>query len=105
MGRWGNGLSAIELRDEHPVSFGESVVRLVFHLVGAGVIFVSFFTVAWAVSWALHALHKIHEFPSEIFWLVTRVEVWAIYMDAALCVIVLLAGAIRFVREIVEVRR
>ena len=86
-------------------SFIESVVGLVFHLVGAAVIFVSFFTVAWCVSWLLHRLHSVHPFPDEIFWLVTRVEVWAIYADATLCAIVLLAGSLRFCIEVLEARR
>ena len=93
---------------EHPSkrkSFAESVVGLVFHLVGAAVIFVAFFAIAWVVSLSLHWLHGIHPFPDEIFWLVSRVEVWAIYADAVLCAIVLLAGSGRFCREVVEARR
>jgi hypothetical protein len=85
-------------------SFAESVVGLVSHLLGAAVIFVAFFTIAWCVSWLLHKLHGVHPFPDEIFRLVTRVEVWAIYADAVLCAIVSLAGAARFCVEILEAR-
>lgn len=93
------------LRGGRRRTFAESVVGLVFHLLGAGVIFASFFTIAWSVSWFLHWLHAIHPFPAEIFLLVTRVEVWFIYADATLCAIVLIAGAFRFCREVVEARQ
>ena len=102
MGMLGLQLEAFHRRRK---TFAESVVGLVFHLVGAAVIFVSFFTVAWCVSWLLHWLHSVHPFPDEIFWLVSRVEVWAIYADAALCAIVLLAGSFRFCVEVLEARR
>ena len=98
------GIPLVELRRK-PKSFAESIVGLVFHLIGAAIIFGSFFTIAWAVSVFLRWLHKIHPFPDDIFWLVSRVEVWAIYADAALCAIVLLAGSVRFCFEVLEARR
>ena len=85
-------------------SFVEMIFWLIAHLVGTAVIFVSFFTIGWAVSWALHALHAIHAFPEDIFRVIVRFEVWVVYADAVLCAFVLIAAAWRFALELLESR-
>ena len=86
--------------DEPPRSFWRSVLKLIGHLVAAAVIFVAFFLLVWLVSWILLGLNSVHPFPTEIFSMITRVEVWLTYADWGLCIVVLLAGTWRFVSEI-----
>lgn len=75
------------------------------HLVGTAVIFTALFSIGWLVSVALHALHKMHPFPPQIFDLVTKMEVYLVYADTVVSGIVLLAGMWRFCRDVVEVER
>lgn len=86
-------------------TFSESVVGLIAHLCGTAIIFVTFFTIGWAVSYLLHWLHSIHPFPDEIFRIITKIEVVVIYADGLLCGVVLMAGALRFCKELMEDRR
>jgi len=93
-------LGYIERR--HSRSYWASVIALVGHLIGTAVIFTALFSIGWAVSWILHALHEMHPFPDEIFKFVTRIEVYLVYVDATLSGIVLLAGMWRFCRDMME---
>ena len=82
-----------------------SVLSLIGHLVGTAVIFIALFTLGWLVSVVLHALHRYHPFPDEIFRFVTRIELYVVYADSALSGIVLIAGMVRFCRQQLEVGR
>ena len=73
---------------------------LIFHLVGTAVIFVALFSLSWLVSLLFSKLHAIHPFPDEILHLITRFEVWIVYVDEGLCGILLLAGGWRFCYEL-----
>ncbi len=86
-------------------SFAESVVSLIGHLLGTAVIFVSFFGIAWGVGYLLHFLDAAHKFPEETYRFISKLELWVIYADALLCTVVLIAGAIRFVRDLLGVER
>lgn len=77
-----------------------SVVGLVGHLVGTALIFCVFLGLVWLLSVFLHWLNGMHPFPPEIYAIVTKIEVWLIYVDAILCTVVLIAGAWRFCREL-----
>lgn len=100
MGDW-----TLNGREKRRRSFAESVFGLIGHLIGTAVIFVAFFAVAWLVGYALHHLHGIHNFPDEIYKFILRLELWLVYADAALCLLVLLAGAVRFVLDLFGVER
>jgi hypothetical protein len=65
----------------------------------------SLFTIGWLVSVALHALHRYHPFPEEIFSFVSKIELYLVYADSVLSGIVLLAGMVRFCRQLIEVER
>ncbi|WP_182068273.1 hypothetical protein [Stenotrophomonas pavanii] len=78
-----------------------SVGRLIGHLIGTVIIFGVFFTLGWLLSVLLHLLHSWHPFPNEIFQFITKIELWVIYADFGLCLIVLVAGGYRFVREVI----
>jgi hypothetical protein len=47
-------------------------------------------------------LHRTHPFPDEIFVFATTIELYLVYLDAGLSIIVLFAGMWRFCRELME---
>lgn len=63
---------------------------------------VSLFTISWLVSLFLNYLNYLQPFPDEIFRLVKRLEIYMIYFDAAVCVVVLLASARRSLTNILR---
>lgn len=73
---------------------------LIGHLFGSALIFCTFALLAWGIAVFVHALNSYHEFPVEIYAILTRIEVWLIYVDVLLSGVVLVAGTIRFVRDI-----
>jgi hypothetical protein len=75
------------------------------HLLGTAVIFTALFTIGWLVSVVLHALHRYHPFPDEIFRFVTKIELYLVYADSLLSGIVLIAGMTRFCKQLMEVER
>ncbi|HEY0681020.1 MAG TPA: hypothetical protein VGD45_01690 [Steroidobacter sp.] len=80
-------------------------MTLVGHLLGTAVIFTALFSIGWLVSVALHALHRYHPFPDEIFKFVTKIELYLVYADSVVSGIVLIAGMVRFCKQVVEVER
>lgn len=82
-------------------SFLASVISLIAHLIGTAVIFSAIFFIGWLVSLALYGLHQIHAFPPEIFKFVTTIEVWLVYVDTGISALVLLAGTIRFCKDVI----
>ncbi|GAC1626813.1 MAG: hypothetical protein NVS9B10_15130 [Nevskia sp.] len=78
----------------------QSVLTLIGHMIGTAVIFVSMFGIGWSVSFLLEYLNSIHKFPSDIYGVVTAVELYFLYADVLLCGVVLCAGAIRFIKEL-----
>lgn len=85
-------------------TFWDSVLGLIGHLVGSGVLFISFYLVGWAVSFVIHYLQAIHAMPDEIQNFVQRIELWWVYADAVLCAVVMVAGAVTFIREMGDMR-
>ena len=85
--------------DENRRTYAESIIGLIGHLLGTGVIFVSLFLVAWAASLLLHFLHEIYPFPDQILVFITKFELYLIYGDSVFCVLVLLGGAYRFITD------
>jgi hypothetical protein len=90
------------LRRRRPKTFWRSVRNLVGHLLATSLIFLVLFAIAWALSWALTCLDSLHEFPPEIFGLITRFEVWLIYGDGIMSAAVLLVGSFRFFGDLFE---
>jgi hypothetical protein len=84
---------------ENLKTYAVSVVGLIGHLLGTGAIFVSFIFIGWAISYFLHFLHGISPFPVEMLGFLTKFELYLVYGDSVLCVLVLLGGAFRFVAE------
>lgn len=90
--------------DERRRPYWVSVLALVGHLFGTAFVFAALFSIGWLVSVLLYALHKIHPFPDAIFRFVSRMEVYLVYVDATLSGIVLMAGMLRFCRDVLERR-
>lgn len=90
---------------ERRIGYWWSVMTLVGHLLGTAVIFIALFTIGWLVSVALHALHRYHPFPAEIFKFVTKIELYLVYADSVVSGIVLIAGMVRFCKQLMEVER
>lgn len=81
-------------------SFSKSVVNLIGHLVGSGVLFISFYLVGWSISLFIHWLDTIHNLRPDISEFISTFEFWMIRADALLCGIVIFVGAVRFVNEL-----
>ena len=88
----------------HKMSFTYAVLLLIGHMVGSGVLFISFFGVGWLVSYLVHWLDGIHKLATEIMIFVSKAELGFMYFDAVLCAIVLTAGAFRFIKDMGELR-
>jgi hypothetical protein len=84
-------------------TFWRAVFGLIGHLLGTAVIFISLITLGWGISFVMHSLHGVHEFPEEILEIFTKFELCLTYLDIALCSIFLFAGARHFYREVMEI--
>jgi hypothetical protein len=87
-----------------PYTYVGSVIHLVAHLVGTGLIFVVLFTVGWLVSYVLAGLHAVHPFQPDVLRLLGTFELWLVYIDAAFSLIVLITGMAKFCRDLMEER-
>jgi succinate dehydrogenase/fumarate reductase cytochrome b subunit len=79
--------------------FASAVLGLIGHMVGSGVLFVSFFIIGWLISLTVHTLDGIHKLPQEIMDFMKVAELWFMYFDAVLCAIVLLTGSASYLKE------
>ena len=84
----------------HSKSFAESVVGLIFHILGSAVLFLVFASVSWALGYAVHLLGMRHPFNPSVLSVLHSVELWLLYIDICLSGMVLLVGAYRFILEI-----
>jgi hypothetical protein len=83
-------------------SFLESLIALIMHLVGTGVVFVALFAVTWAASWILSWLLSVHPLPEDVMGPIHLFEKGLIYLDFAVCTIMLVSGGWRFCKEVFE---
>jgi len=95
---------SVRFRSSAPSNFWGSLLKLVGHLAGTALIFVVFILLVWVVSYAVSGLDGFHKFPQNVLDIITHVEIWLIYVDVALCSVVLILGTIRFGMEIWENR-
>jgi sterol desaturase/sphingolipid hydroxylase (fatty acid hydroxylase superfamily) len=86
------------------ISFFDSVVSLIGHLLGSAILFLSFYAIGWIISFVVHWLNLIHKVPSDIAIFTAKIELWIVYADAVLCFFVILAGAYRFIRDLGDMR-
>ena len=74
---------------------------LVGHLAGTAVIFLAFLGLIWVVSLALKAMHAHSPFAPEVYAFILKAELTVVYIDAIVCVVIILAGIYRFAKEVV----
>lgn len=87
----------------HPKrSYVDSVMHLIGHLLSTAAIFGIFALLVWLLSALVHMLNSIHPFPTAVYAFIEKMELWAAYADAVLCVIVLAVGALRFCRDLMR---
>ncbi len=80
-----SGWRATQSHRDHNPSFGQSVLRLLGHLLGTAVLYVTLFTLAWGLSFFCTWLNSMHPFSDEALRHLLRVEVAVLYCDTALC--------------------
>lgn len=81
-------------------SFGESVLKLLGHVVGGAALFIGLAAVAWLVGLIIAKMDAMHRFDPSVLAVLHGVEVAILYLDVGLTAIVLITGAVRFIREI-----
>jgi hypothetical protein len=77
-------------------------VALLSHLAGTAVVFVALFTLIWLTSWFFAWLQTKHPLPPDVAAPIHQFEVGSLYLDEAVCAIMLVAGAFRFCRELIQ---
>lgn len=95
---------SVRFRGHVPTSFWGSLLMLIGHLVGTCLIFLIFLSLTWVISYAVNLLDSQHKFPQDVMDIITKVELWLLYIDIMLCSIVLLLGTIRFCMDLLENR-
>lgn len=80
-------------------TFWTLIAKLLGHLVGSAAIFVTLFTLGWALSWYLSSLEGLHAFEPES---AAKLEKWWFWGDAFLSVSVFVSGIFRFIRDVLE---
>ena len=83
-------------------SYWLSVVKLVAHLLGTAIMFSAILVLSWGLSYLVHRLNVTHPFPEEIYTVVTKIELWLVYIDVVISGAVLVFGAVKFLQEIWE---
>jgi uncharacterized membrane protein YidH (DUF202 family) len=81
-------------------TFAQSVMKLLGHVVGGAVLFIGLAAVAWLVGIAIAKMDATHRFDPAVLQVLHGVEVALLFLDVILTGIVLLTGAVRFIREI-----
>jgi hypothetical protein len=82
------------------ISFGEGVLRLMGHLVGSAVVFFTILLVEWSLGFGFHFLSSIYPFDPDVVWFIHKIQMCILVFDFVLSGLVLLAGAIRFTRDV-----
>jgi len=94
----------LRFRSSAPGNFWASLLKLIGHLAGTALIFLVFIFLTWVISYAVNGLNTAQKFSQEVFDLITKVEMWLMYVDIVLCSIVLILGTVRFCLDLVENR-
>lgn len=77
-------------------------MRVVGHMAATTFVFTSFITLVWVASWEFSVLHSIHALSDEVFQLLQMLETVLIYIDTALCVVVVLRGLWQYLLSVIR---
>jgi hypothetical protein len=83
-------------------SYGRSIINLLGHLYGTGLIFVALFVLAWVIAALLAWLNGLQPFTAATFRWVSGVETLILYADTALCCFTSLVAMLRFCKEVIR---
>jgi hypothetical protein len=81
-------------------SFGYAVLRLIGHLIGSAVVFFTILLLEWGLGFAFHFLNTMYLFDLDVAGLIHKIQMGILVFDFALSGLVLIAGAIRFARDV-----
>lgn len=90
------------LRGHRPRNFLQSVFGLIGHLLATSTIYVAIIIFGWGISFLMHKLHEVHQFPEEILRIFVRFEVYLTYADILIFVLFMFAGLRRFYIDLRE---
>jgi len=86
-------------REESSV-FWRAVGQLVGHVAGGFIMFAVIALASWGIGFAVSTLNALHPFPPDVLSFLHTLELWLLYLDAALLAIVVLFGVYHFIREL-----
>jgi hypothetical protein len=89
---------------EKKITFAQSVLNLIGHLIGSAILFISVFIIAWILSYVIHWFDSIHKLPEKTSTYIAQLEHWLVVGDSVLCLIVMIVGAYRFMRDLGDTR-
>jgi len=78
------------------------VRHLIGHLAASALVFVTVFTFVWLIQFIVHWLDGMHPFSPATKEFIDGVELTLLYLDAAISLIVVGAGAVRFIRDVMS---
>jgi len=84
--------------------FRSAIVDLLGHMLGGAVLLAALAFFTWVISLSIARLHGIHPFEPSIRAGLELLDIAILYLDIAICVMVLCGGAYRFVKAITGVR-
>lgn len=85
---------------ERKPSYWASVVKLVTHFLGCGVIFVSLITIAWIISYFLSVLNSVHRFTDDLLTTIGYLEIAFVWTDILISAFFIAVGLIRFAKDV-----
>lgn len=81
------------------------ILTLIGHLFGAFVIFSVLLSLAWLIDYGVKYLDAINQFPEALMEPIKKVEIAIFWIDASVSLVLIIIGAMSFIREVSGLRR
>jgi hypothetical protein len=91
--------------DEPRPSYLASIVILIGHFIGTFVIFSVLLLLAWLIDFGVKYLNAINPFPDALMKTIKKVEIGIFWIDVSVSLVLILSGALSFIKEISSSRR
>jgi hypothetical protein len=95
-------LITIHDQDHRAQSFAKAILKLMGHIAGGAILFLTVAIAAWLLGVVVDQLNRLHPFPEKVLSIVHTAELWLLYADVLLSAIVVIFGIITFIRELSE---
>jgi len=82
------------------VTYWQAVRNLIGHLIGTAALFIAFLLLGWGISYVANYLNSIHPMPENILEIVHMFELTITWIDAVVCIILVVTGAASFIKEL-----